>query len=291
MNRFLTDKAVKNHWWEWPVMVFSGVLTAIGVEVSVTDMNTTDPVVWILATAVLLGMLSAPLWGVILMRYRRKNAQSFASCLDKSVAGTMTFAELGRRTGISGAGKKLKKLVDKGYMRDISLDLTRNRAEFTPSDEVRPEVADVGNSDYNSKLQEIRRLNDEIDNRTVSDKIDRIEMLTAGIFQLIVDKPERAGEVRRFINYYLPTTFKLLESYSMLEKQKYQSGNIRASREQIEGVLDTIIKAIENQQDKLFQSDALDVETDITVLKTMMASDGLTEDGSLRAVMGSGEQR
>ena len=66
-----------------------------------------------------------------------------------------------------------------------------------------------------------------------------------------------------------------------MEKQRYQGENIRASRAQIEKVLDQIIKAIERQQDKLFQSQALDVETDITVLNTMMSADGLTQESGL----------
>ncbi len=66
-----------------------------------------------------------------------------------------------------------------------------------------------------------------------------------------------------------------------MEKQRYQGENIRASRAQIDAVLDQIIRAIERQQDKLFQSDALDVETDISVLKTMMSADGLTGEGGL----------
>ena len=79
------------------------------------------------------------------------------------------------------------------------------------------------------------------------------------------------------MNYYLPTTLKLLKSYSLMEKQSYQGETIQQSRKKIEDVLATLVHAFEQQQDKLFQSDALDVETDISVLETMMASDGLTE--------------
>ena len=99
---------------------------------------------------------------------------------------------------------------------------------------------------------------------------------TGGIFKLITEHPEKARDARRFISYYLPTTMKLLESYSLLEKQRYQGENITASRRQIEGLLDTMIQAIERQQDKMFRDDALDVETDIKVLETLLAADGLT---------------
>ena len=137
----------------------------------------------------------------------------------------------------------------------------------------------LDDEDFEAKLREIRQLNDAIDNEAVSERIDRIGALTASIFRVVREKPERADEVRKFMNYYLPTTLKLLKSYSLMEKQSYQGENIQASRKKIEDVLETLVHAFEQPQDKLFQSDALDVETDISELETMMASDGLTEPG------------
>jgi len=137
--------------------------------------------------------------------------------------------------------------------------------------------APADSEDFEQKLREIRKLNDDIENELVSQRIDRIGALTASIFRVVREKPERADEVRKFMNYYLPTTLKLLQSYSLMEKQSYQGENIQASRKKIENVLETLVHAFEQQQDKLFQSDALDVETDISVLETMMASDGLTQ--------------
>ena len=142
-----------------------------------------------------------------------------------------------------------------------------------------PKKAAADSEDFEAKLREIRKLNEDIDNEVVSERIDRIGALTASIFRVVREKPERADEVRKFMNYYLPTTLKLLKSYSLMEKQSYQGENIQASRKKIEDVLETLVHAFEQQQDKLFQSDALDVETDISVLETMMASDGLTEPG------------
>ena len=133
--------------------------------------------------------------------------------------------------------------------------------------------------EFEAKLREIRQLNEEIENEVVSQRIDRIGALTASIFRVVREKPERADEVRKFMNYYLPTTLKLLKSYSLMEKQSYQGENIQASRKKIENVLANLVYAFEQQQDKLFQSEAMDVEADISVLETMMASDGLTEQG------------
>ena len=130
-------------------------------------------------------------------------------------------------------------------------------------------------------LNELYRLNELIEDEAVSARIDRIGTLTAGIFRAVIDNPEREQDVRKFMNYYLPTTLKLLKSYDMLEEQSYQGENILASRRKIESVLDTLIAAFEKQLDRLFQNDALDIATDIDVLETMMAGDGLSSKGQM----------
>lgn len=143
----------------------------------------------------------------------------------------------------------------------------------------------TGNEEYEQKLREIRELDLAIDNEAVSKKIDRIGHLTANIFRLVQEHPERTEEVRKFMNYYLPTTFKLLKSYSLMEKQSYQGENIMASRKKIEGILDTLVHAFEQKLDQLFHAEALDVDTDISVLETMMTSDGLIRSApSLRTI-------
>lgn len=138
-----------------------------------------------------------------------------------------------------------------------------------------PEASVWQDDEFEGKLRQIRRLNDEIDDEAVSARIDRIGELTASIFHVVREKPDRADEVKKFLNYYLPTTFKLLKSYSLMEKQSFQGENIASSRKKIEGILDQLIAAFEQQQDRLFRADALDVEADIEVLETMMAKDGL----------------
>ncbi len=130
-------------------------------------------------------------------------------------------------------------------------------------------------------LNELYEINEKIENEAVSQRIDRIGTLTAGIFGAVIDNPIREQDVRKFMNYYLPQTLKLLKSYDMLEDQHYQSENIIASRRKIENVLDMLIGAYEKQLDRLFHDEALDIATDIDVLETMMAGDGLSQKGQL----------
>lgn len=130
-------------------------------------------------------------------------------------------------------------------------------------------------------LSELYELNEQIEDEAVSQRIDRIGTLTAGIFRAVIDNPQREQDVRKFMNYYLPTTLKLLKSYDMLENQSYQGENIIASRKKIENVLDMLIAAFEKQLDRLFHNDALDIATDIDVLEAMMAGDGLSGKGQM----------
>ena len=295
MNRFMTEKAAKAAWWEVPVMVVSGFFTAIGIRVLATEFGDGDVFVSVMAGAVFLLMLSWPLLLTLRRRHRRRQAKALSLCLSRLRNSFVTYGELNRRSGVLSPEKKLQWMLGKGWIQNILLDdahacvrVADDQAPEAAAPASAPEPAEApadlpvtGNPEYDARLREIRDLNDRIADRAVSDKIDRIEALTADIFGLIADHPDRSAEIRRFMNYYLPTTFKLLESYSLMEKQRYQGESIRASRGQIESVLDQIIRAIERQQDRLFQSDALDVETDISVLKTMMSADGLTGEGGL----------
>ena len=77
------------------------------------------------------------------------------------------------------------------------------------------------------------------------------------------------------MDYYLPTTFSLLESYALMEKQSYQSANILESRKKIESIMNKLVEAFEQQHDRMFRKDAMDVDAEISVLEKMLASDGL----------------
>ena len=133
---------------------------------------------------------------------------------------------------------------------------------------------------YMAALAELRALNHTIADVAISGKIERIEGLAGKIFRIVEENPEKEPQIRRFVNYYLPTTFKLLRSYSMLEKQGIKGENIMAAKENISRVLDQLETGYEQQLDQLFQNDAMDIAADITVLENLMQQDGLAGDKS-----------
>lgn len=130
-------------------------------------------------------------------------------------------------------------------------------------------------ADFEGILQRMAQLNAQIRDEAVSKKIDRIGMLTSGILGISRMKPERAPEVLRFLDYYLPTTFKLLEMYAMIESRGYINADMKATMARISESLDLLITAFEKLQGKLFGAEQLDIDTDIDVLKTVLIRDGL----------------
>jgi len=131
---------------------------------------------------------------------------------------------------------------------------------------------------YRAKLAEIRRMDDLIENEEVSRKIRRIEEVTALIFEQVKQNPQKLNQIHTFMNYYLPTTLKLLSAYGQLERQTVEGENIRISKERIEKMLSQLVFAFEQQLDQMFEADALDISSDIAVLERMMAKDGLSEN-------------
>lgn len=132
--------------------------------------------------------------------------------------------------------------------------------------------------EYQKILDELRRVNDEIPDEEMTDKISRLEAVSTKIFEQAKADPEKLPQMRKFMDYYLPTSLKLLNTYAELDKQGVEGENITESKHRIERTMDTLVKAFETQLDKLFASDALDVSTDIDVMENMLRADGLTGD-------------
>ena len=110
----------------------------------------------------------------------------------------------------------------------------------------------------------------------MSAQIDLIERLTAQIFDCVRKNPEKLSQIRQFLNYYLPTTIKLMEQYVTLQNQSLKTENITEGMQKIEDLLDKVIIAFQRQLDALFEADVVDITADIRVMEQMMASEGLT---------------
>ena len=118
--------------------------------------------------------------------------------------------------------------------------------------------------------------------------IDRLEDLSAKIFAQVKSDPSKLPQIRKFMDYYLPTTLKLLNAYDRMGAQGVSGENIDATMQRVESMMGTIVTAFEKQLDMLFGSEAMDISADITVLENMMKREGLSEDtGELHAESGA----
>lgn len=188
--------------------------------------------------------------------------------------------------------KHLENCIDEGLfgpdayldMRCKCLVVSQRPPEPTPAPAPKPEKQPEKQTDmperdqYQKILDELRRVNDAIPDEEMSDKISRLEAVSAKIFEQAKSDPDKLPQMRKFMDYYLPTSLKLLNTYAELDNQGVEGENISESKRRIEQTMDTLVKAFENQLDRLFASDALDVSTDIDVMQNMLRADGLTDD-------------
>ena len=127
-------------------------------------------------------------------------------------------------------------------------------------------------------IQEMKRLDENIADPGISADIVRLEQVSAKIFEEVRQHPEKLPQIRRFLDYYLPTTLKLLNAYDRMSGTGVSGENIDTTLAKVEGMMRTIVAAFEKQLDSLYGAEALDISTDITVLENMMAREGLTGD-------------
>lgn len=124
-------------------------------------------------------------------------------------------------------------------------------------------------------LSEMRRLNDSIEDKKISDQIDHLEAVTGKIIQHVVDNPQKLPQISKFLNFYLPTTLKLLNAYDRMDSAGVSGTNIDGTMGKIDSMMDTVVTAFDKQLDALFGDEALDISTDITVMENLLAQEGL----------------
>lgn len=231
----------------------------------------------------------------------------------KKALGTHTYCSFEQLSQVVGkplnyVKKDIKGLISKGWFFEGHVDkqetclitsndtykqyvITQNQLEVRSQEEARraeeeknraqeqqvsaevQEVLDRGNA----YIRKIHASNDAIPGEEISAKISRMELIVEKIFQRAKAHPEIIPDLKRLMDYYLPMTVKLLDAYEDMDSQPIQGENIRTSKKEIEDTLDTLNKAFEKLLDSVFQDTAWDVSSDISVLHTMLAQEGLTE--------------
>lgn len=124
-------------------------------------------------------------------------------------------------------------------------------------------------------IDKIHTSNDIIKDKIISEKLDEMEKIVSMIFHEVDINPDQADNLGMFMNYYLPTTDKLLTSYIEIDGKQIQGQTIKKTKKEIEEVLDKIIESFEKLLDKFYQEKQLDISTDISAMEIMMKQEGL----------------
>ncbi|MBR5230635.1 MAG: 5-bromo-4-chloroindolyl phosphate hydrolysis family protein [Clostridia bacterium] len=139
-------------------------------------------------------------------------------------------------------------------------------------------------------LLKIRLENERLPDPEISDQIDTIESISNQIFKCVIEQPEKADQIQRFMEYYLPTTLKMLTAYRRMEENNATGAQAEKTQQRIRNSLTTIIEAFQKQLNQLFEEEAFDIATDIDVMETMLKQDGLIDSG-LKVRTSTGEEK
>lgn len=199
--------------------------------------------------------------------------------------------------------KELQKMIDEGFFLEghidheesclITSDETYRHYEQcraqTEEQQKQQATVEQSSSSVSSEVQEvldkgeaflrkIHKCNIDIPGEIITKKISHMELLIARIFERAESHPEIIPDLKKLMDYYLPMTVKLLTAYAEMDHQPIQGETILASKREIENTLDTLNTAFEKLLDSVFKETAMDVSSDISVLQTLLAQEGLAED-------------
>ena len=172
---------------------------------------------------------------------------------------------------------------DRGYeVQDAPPSVQQAQAQPRPQPKQEQKPKSTGNPEIDALLVErdravgeMRRLNDSIKDVKISAQISHLEVTTGKIIDAVVEKPAKLPQIRKFMNYYLPTTLKLLNAYDRMDSTGVSGANIDGTKGKIEEMLDTICVAFSRQLDALYGEEALDISADIKVMEQMLQQEGI----------------
>jgi len=173
---------------------------------------------------------------------------------------------------------RMREMEEQAKKKEENLHQEQTKKDkYNKKDELEPEIRKAINEGRQYVLK-IRNANIEIPGEEISRKLDRLEEVTGKIFDYVETHPKKLPEIKKFTEYFLPTTLKLLDAYREFGYHPVGGENISTAKKEIEDTMDTINLAFENLLDGLFEDVAMDVSSDISVLETILAQEGLSQN-------------
>ena len=173
--------------------------------------------------------------------------------IEKGLLGTFAYVDSGR-----------------GVLFRSAAAAGKYKAEKSGGENLTPREANEG---YAGTLRAIRYANDRIADPVLSEKIDHLEAVAGRIFREIEAHPEKQAQASTFFSYYLPTTLKILNTYAEFDGAGIEGENLKRAKQKIEQTMDTLVAGFDKQLDDLYRSEAMDIDSDIRVMETMLKRD------------------
>ncbi|MCR4672370.1 MAG: 5-bromo-4-chloroindolyl phosphate hydrolysis family protein [Lachnospiraceae bacterium] len=174
-------------------------------------------------------------------------------------------------------------LDDESYSKYLQARESYRQAQREKAEKEKEDARLAGNTELVNAIEEgqryirqIHEANEAIPAESISLKLDRMEDIVTKIFEVLKEKPDQLPRLRKFMKYYMPTTIKLVEAYKELDSQPEEVETIIKSKKEIEDTIDTINAAYVKLLDSFYEESAIDVKSDISVLQSMLAQEGLT---------------
>ena len=283
--------------------IFGWIIVGIGLLMTVSGVLGAASIWEILTTiAVALG------GGVLVFsgRQGKKKEAAFRRCLTVSGdKGIVRLKPLAKTLGMTEEelDKQLTEMIDRGYYGDrayidharslLVIEPEQMRDVYRAEDEQKAKQAEeqaqseeqarrAAQTEYERLVERIRQADIDIEDESMSQKIRQMQAITEAIFQEVEKHPQKKPQIERFMNYYLPTTLKLLESYARIEDQGVSGENTAKAKADIERIADTLVEGYRKQLDTLYRAEAVDIAGDVSVIESMMRRDGLAGEGDFR---------
>lgn len=230
------------------------------------------------------------------LKQAREDYSAVAQALSDNARSTLDRVAINLNQSSKEAVKTLRYMIKQGFFHHAFIDerngmfvvgrdnvaqyrnhLVEEQAKQTKRDIARqmpgsPEAILVEGEMY---LDQIRAVNRSIENPAVKEKLAHMERISDYIFKRVAGAPHKLPEIRRYMNYYLPTAVKLVQAYQDAERQLVQGQNILTTKRQIEESLDLVNTAFERLLDQLYEKDSMDIHSEISAMENMLRGDGL----------------
>ena len=212
------------------------------------------------------------------------------------IAGVLLGLGIGKITSIMGSGldttthnrrdrerqiredEAARRQAEENKKRLAAEAEARKRAEESKIPLTGDKVADQVITTGIDMLDTIRKENTAIPDQELSEQMDNLALRCEQIFRTVSETPSKAPQVRKFMNYYLPTTLKMLANYRTMQQRGVSYGEMKEARETTVHGMNLILTACQKQIDNLHRDNMLDISTDIDVLEQMLKRDGFMEN-------------